>query len=101
MLQVLLALGALCAVLGTGLHTAGHTLGIQRTTNDVVTDAGQVLDTAAADHDHRVLLQVVALTRDVSSNFDTVSQTYTSYFTKSRVRLFRGCSINPLSLIHI
>ena len=66
MLQVLLALGALCAVLGTGLHTAGHTLGIQRTTDDVVTDTGQVLDTTTADHHDGVLLQGVTHAGDVA-----------------------------------
>ena len=59
MLQVLLALGALCAVLGTCLHTALNTLSIQSTTDNVVTDAGEVLDTAAADHHDGVLLQGV------------------------------------------
>ena len=48
---LLAGLGPLGAVLGTGLHTAVDALGIQRTTDDVVTDARQVFDTAATDHD--------------------------------------------------
>ena len=64
-LLLLTGLGALRAVLGAGLHPVLHALGIQSAADDVVTNAGQVLDTAAADHDHRVLLQVVAHTGDV------------------------------------
>ena len=42
-MRELLALGPLGTVLGTALHTTVDALGIQRTTDDVVTDAGQVL----------------------------------------------------------
>ena len=41
----LLGLRALGAVLGAGLHTALNALGVQSTADDVVTDAGEVLDT--------------------------------------------------------
>ena len=44
-------LGSLGAVLGAGLAAAGHALGIESAADDVVTDTGEVLDTAAADHD--------------------------------------------------
>ena len=60
---LLLGLRTLLTVLGTGLHTAIHTLGIERTADDVVTHAGEVLDTAAADQNDGVLLQVVAVRR--------------------------------------
>ena len=83
MLQVLLALGALCAVLGTGLHTAGHTLGIQRTTDDVVTDTGQILDTTAADQNNAVLLQVVALSGNVACHLNAVGQTNSGDLSQS------------------
>jgi len=43
----------------------------------VITDTREVTDTAAADEHDRVLLQVVALTRDVSSNFDAVDKANT------------------------
>jgi hypothetical protein len=32
----------------------------------VVADAGEILDAAAADHDDRVLLEIVTLARDVA-----------------------------------
>ena len=41
-----------------------------------------------------MFLQVVAFTSNVSRNFDTVGQAYTSYFTKSGVCLFRGSGLN-------
>ena len=89
---LLAGLGSLGAVLGTGLHTAVHTLGVQAAADDVVTNAGQVLNTAAADHDHRVLLQVVAHTGDISGDFVTVGQAHTGDLTQSGVRLLRGRS---------
>ena len=68
-IQFLLGLGPLGAVLGTALHPAGHALGIQSAADDVVTDAGEVLDTAAADHDHGVLLEGVAHAGNIGSAF--------------------------------
>ncbi len=40
------------------------------------------------DHHHGVLLQVVAFTADIGSDFKFVGQTYTSNLTQSRVWLF-------------
>ena len=53
----------------------------------MITDTREVTDTTAADEHDGVLLQVVALTRDVSSNFDAVDEANTGNLTKSRVRL--------------
>ena len=44
---LLLSLGTLGTVLGTGLHTILHALSIQSATDDVVTDTGKVLNTTA------------------------------------------------------
>ena len=87
----LLLLGTLGTVLGTALHTTLDALGIQRTTDDVITHTGEVLNTTAADHDHRVLLQRMTHTGDVSGDLVTVGQTDTSDLTQSGVRLLGGC----------
>ena len=92
--RLLACLRALSAVLGTSLTTVSNTLGIQSTTDDVVTDTRKVLYTAAANHNYRVLLQVVTFTGDVSGNFHLVGQLYTSYLTKRRVRLLRSHGLN-------
>ena len=42
-MQNLLLLGTLGTVLGTALHTALNTLSIQSTTDNVITDTGEVL----------------------------------------------------------
>jgi hypothetical protein len=91
MFQLLLGctgLGTLCTVLGTGLATASDTLRIQRTTNNVVTDTGKVLDTTAANQYDAVLLQVVTNTRNVRGDLNTIREADTGYLTQSRVRLF-------------
>ena len=89
-MRELLALGPLGTVLGTALHTAVDALGIQRTTDDVVTDTGEVLDTATADHDDGVLLQGVAHAGDVSGDFVAVGQTHTGDLTQGGVGLLGG-----------
>ena len=89
-MQNLLLLGTLGAVLGTALHAALNALSIQSTTDDVITDAGEILDTAATDQNDGVLLQVVADTGDVGGNLVAIRQTDTGDLTQSGVRLLRG-----------
>ena len=86
-LLLLGSFGSLRAVLGTSLHTTVDALGIQSAADDVVTDTRQVLDTTAANHHDRVLLQVVADTGDVSSDLVTIGQTDTRDLTQSGVGL--------------
>src|SRR5688500_15569589 len=57
--------GPLGAVLRTALLAVGDAGGVQRAADDVVAHAGEILDAAAADQDHRVLLEVVTLAGDV------------------------------------
>src|SRR5207249_6751514 len=82
------------AVLRTTLLTVLDALGIEDAAEDVVANAGQVLDAAAADHDHRVLLKVMAFTRDVADHFEAVGQAHLGNLTKRRVRLLRGRGID-------
>ena len=46
---LLLGLRTLLTVFGAGLHTTLNTLGVERTADDVVTHAGEVLNTTAAE----------------------------------------------------
>ena len=55
---------------------------------------GRSFYTAATDQNNRVLLKVVALTRDIACYFDTVGKTNSGDLSKSGVRLLRGCSLN-------
>src|SRR5687767_15710965 len=58
------------AVAATGLLAVADTLFVQRAADDLVTDARQVLHTAAAHAHHRVLLPVVADSRSVGGHLD-------------------------------
>ena len=78
-----LLLGALCAIAGTGLHALCNACGIQSAANDVVTDAREILYTAAANENHGVLLQVVADAGDIGGTLETVGKTDTGDLTKS------------------
>ena len=87
-------LGTLCAVLGTGLHSAVNALGIKSAADDVVTDTGKILNTAASDEDNGVLLKVVTYAGDISRNLDAVGKTDSGDLTKSRVGLLGGRGLN-------
>ena len=60
----------------------------------MVTHAGQVAYTAAADEHHAVLLQVVANTRNVARTFDLIGQTDTGDLTQGGIGLFGGRGLN-------
>src|SRR5690606_12134537 len=87
-------LGALGAVLGAGLLALGHAGGVQRTADGVVAHAREVLDTAAADQHHAVLLQVVAFAADVGDDLVTVGQAHLGDLAQGRVRLLRGGGVD-------
>src|SRR3546814_1185456 len=69
------------AVLGTTLATILHALGVERAADDVIADARQVLHTTAADHHHRVLLQVMALAGNVAADLEAVGQEHGRHLT--------------------
>src|SRR2546423_11137882 len=64
----LLGLFALGAVLRTALFAPFGAGRIEGAADHVVADTGKVLDAAAADEDHRVLLEVVADAGDVGGH---------------------------------
>src|ERR687886_2389547 len=84
------ALLLLRAVTAAGLLAVADTLGVQRATDDLVADAGQVLHPAAAHEHHRVLLQVVADARDVGGDLDAAGEPDAGDLAQRRVRLLRG-----------
>src|SRR5919202_5485007 len=75
------------AVLRAGLLAVGDAGGVERPADDLVAHARQVLDAAAADEHDGVLLQVVALARDVDRDLHLVGQAHAGHLAQSRVRL--------------
>src|SRR5689334_13000245 len=67
-------LRALRAVLRARLLAVLHARGVERAADDVVPDAGEILDAAAADQHDRVLLQVVTLARNVRGDLHAVGE---------------------------
>src|SRR6187549_1990947 len=82
--------GSLDAVAGARLLAVGDAGGVERAAHDLVADARQVLDATTPDQDHRVLLQVVPLARDVGGDLHAVGQAHTRDLAQGRVRLLRG-----------
>src|ERR1700682_5106463 len=87
-------LRTLRAVLRTTLLTVLDALGIEDAAEDVVAHAGQILDAAAADHHHRVLLKVMAFTRNVADHLEAVGQPHFRDLAQRRVRLLRGPGVD-------
>src|SRR4051795_12322344 len=77
------------AVLRAALTAVGHAGRVERRADDLVADARQVLDAAAADQDDRVLLQVVTLARDVGRDLHAVRQPDARDLPQRGVRLLR------------
>ena len=82
-------LDGLCTVFRATLLAVANTTGIERTTDHMVAHTGQIFDAAAANQDDRVLLKIVALTRDVGRNLHLVCEPNASDLPKCRVRLLR------------
>ena len=59
---------------------------IERAADDVVTNAGKVLDATPAHQHDRMLLQVVPFTGDVSVDFATIGQAHAGDLAQRRVR---------------
>src|SRR5687767_895168 len=83
------ALLLLRAVAAASLLAVADTLGVQRAANDLVAHAREVLHPAAAHEHHRVLLQVVADTRDVGGHLDATGEADASDLAQRGVRLLR------------
>src|SRR5690606_23270520 len=82
-------LRTLRAVLRTALLAVLHTLGVEHAADDVVAHARKILHAAAADHDHRVLLEVMTLARNVADHFEAVGQADLRNLAQRGVRLLR------------
>src|SRR5947209_19666061 len=67
---------------------------VESAPDDLVADAGQVPDAAAAHEHDGVLLQVVAHARDVRRHLLATRQTYTRHLAQRRVRLLRRVRVH-------
>src|SRR5436190_4406201 len=75
------------AVLRARLAAVAHAGGVERPAHDLVAHARQVLDAAAAHEHHGVLLEVVALARDVGRDLDAARDPDARDLAQRRVRL--------------
>src|SRR6185437_3780406 len=89
-----LGLRTLGAVLRARLATLGDAGAIEAAAHRVVAHARQILDAAAADQHHRVLLQIVAFATDVADHLVAIGQAHLGNLAQGRVRLFRGGRVN-------
>src|SRR4051812_14366495 len=88
-ISILPLLRTLGAVFRPALAAVLDALGVQGAADDVVANAGQILDATAADHDHRVFLEIVALAGNVARDLEGVGQPHARDLAQRRVRLLR------------
>src|SRR5688572_22727254 len=81
------ALLLLRAVAAAGLLAVADALGVQRTTDDLVADAGEVLHPATAHQNDRVLLKIVTHAGDVRGHLEATHQTDPGDLAQRRVGL--------------
>src|SRR4051812_12861694 len=60
----------------------------------MVTNTRQIFHTTAANQHDRVLLEVVANTRDIGGHFYSIGEAHTSHLPESRIRLLRRSGVN-------
>src|SRR5262249_38757622 len=82
------------AVLGPALLTVLDALGVEHAAQNVIAHTRKVLDAAAADHDNRMLLQIVTLARDVADHLEAVGEADLGDLAQRRVRLLRRRRVN-------
>src|SRR5271165_582496 len=80
---------ALGAVFRAALAAVLDPLGIERAANDVIPHPRQVLDPAATNQDDRMLLKIVALSRNVARHFKPVRQAHARHLAQRGIGLFR------------
>src|SRR5215469_9308079 len=77
------------AVFRPALPAILDALRVMRAADDVVADAGEVLDAATADQHHRVLLQIMPLAGNVARHLEAVGEADASHLAQGGIRLFR------------
>src|SRR5947209_12206768 len=85
---------ALHAVLRARLLAVADSGCVQRAPHHLVADARQVLDAAAADQDHGVLLKVVALPGDVCRHLNRAGDPHAGDLAQRGVRLLRSGGVD-------
>ena len=74
--------GAIFRAAGLSLFGSGC---VESASDDVISHAGKVFDSTAANHDHGVLLQIMPDSGNVSSDFRFVGQSHSCDFSERRV----------------
>src|SRR4051794_8776925 len=90
-MRLLLPLHAIAAA---SLLAVLHAARVERAADDLVAHAGEVLHSATADENDRVLLEVVAFTGDVGGDFHAARETDASHLAQSGVRLLRRLRVD-------
>jgi len=89
-----LFLAALDAVLRTTLVATVDTERVERTADDVVSNAWKVADSTAANQHDGVFLEVVTFATDVGADFTSVGKSDSCHLSERGVRLLGSLSLH-------
>src|SRR5580700_1780857 len=81
--------GPFRTVFRSPLFAVFYALRVEHTAEDVIAHARKIFYAAAADHHHRVLLEVMTFAGNVADDFEAVGQPHLGDLAQRRVRLFR------------
>ena len=85
-------LRAFRSVLRAALPPISHSRCIQNAPDGVITNTGQILYASPTNQHDGMLLEIVALATDVTSNLKAIRQSYSGDLPERRIRLLRsGC----------
>src|SRR6476646_4515996 len=76
-------LGFLSAVFRAALVPSVDARGVERSANDVITHAGEILYAATPNQHNRVFLQIVAFTGNVGGDLEPIREPHARHLAKS------------------
>ena len=71
------------AIEASALFAGGNAGGIVNAPDNMITDARQILNPAAADQNNGMFLQIVSFARDVSGDFHAIGKPHPGDFAQS------------------
>lgn len=71
-----------CSIERSTLLAVFHAFAIETATDDMVTNSGKILNTASADSDDRVLLEIVSFTANICGDFHAIRELHSGDLSK-------------------
>ena len=91
----ILGLGLFRSIFRTTLLPVRNPCSIKGPANNMISDTGKIFNTPSPNQHNRMLLEIMANSRNISRYLEPVRHPDTSDLSQGRVRFFRGSRIHP------